>query len=288
MLRSAGLDRRDFLITNVFDQKADENNVQEFMNDPAIVAENFARLALEIQAAAPSVIVPLGATALWAFTGKTAITPYRGSVTAATRIAPGAKLLPTFHPALVMRQWKFLPVVVGDLIKAAKEAAIGPQIVYPQRKIYIEPGLSDIKAFMPKCVASDLLSVDIETGWGQITSIAFAPSAYEAMCIPFVDLRQADRSYWRRPMDEFLAWKMVAEILSSAAPKLGQNFTYDAIWLLKKMGMRVNNYRHDTRLIHHALYPELPKDLAFMGGSYTNIGAWKQWGGRYSNDKRDN
>lgn len=287
ILRSAGLERADYLVTNVYDEQAEDNDLTEFMKDEALTKANFERLESELRAASPNVIVPMGASALWAFTGHTAITPFRGTVAKATRIIPGAKLLPTFHPAFVMRQWKFLPIVVGDIIKAAAEAERGPKVVYPQRKLYIEPDLDDFRAFSDKCKASDLLSVDIETGWGQITCIGFAPSAKEAMCVPFVDHRKPNQSYWATQAAEVEAWKITRDLLEHPVPKLGQNFTYDAFWLLNKQGVRVRNYQHDTRLMHHALHPELPKDLAFLGGTYTDLGAWKHWGGRYSNDKRD-
>jgi hypothetical protein len=31
----------------------------------------------------------------------------------------------------------------------------------------------------------------------------------------------------------------------------------------------------DTMLLHHAMYPELPKSLGFLGSIYTNESAWK-------------
>lgn len=287
-MRSANLDRKLFHITNVYDEQADDNDLTEFRKDATLTERNFQRLAAELATTRPNVIVPMGATALWAFTGQTAITPFRGAVTAATRIVPGAKLLPTFHPSFILRQWKFLPTLIGDFVKADKEATKGPKIIYPKVEIHLQPSKGDVSAWLQECKKSSLLSVDIETGWGAITCIGFAPDAHRAMCIPFVDLRKPNRSYWGSTDDEVQVWRMIKRTLEDASiPKLGQNFTYDAFWLLKKRGIRVHNYRHDTRLMHHALYPELPKDLAFMGATYTDFGAWKHMGGRYDGDKRD-
>lgn len=286
-MRSAGLDRKAFHITNVFDEQADEERALDLRRQPELVKANFARLADEIKKVQPNVIVPMGETALWAFTEHTAITPFRGAVTLATRIAPGAKLLPTFHPSHIQRQWKFLPTLIGDLVKAEKEAKKGPKIVYPKREIHLLPSKGDVATWCRECMKSDLLSVDIETGWGAITCVGLAPDSTRAMCIPFLDLRKPNRHYWPTTRDEFDVWKLLKHVLESDVPKLGQNFTYDAFWFLKKMGIGVKNYRHDTRLMHHALYPELPKDLAFMGSTYTDLGAWKYMGGRYDGDKRD-
>lgn len=286
MLRSAGLARAEYLITNAYDTQAEDNNVAPFMADAALTQENSLRLAAELNTAKPNVIVPLGASALWMLTGHTAITPFRGSVVAASRVAPGAKLLPTFHPAFIMRQWKLLPIAVADLVKAAKESEFS-EIRYPKVRLLLEPSLADVREFVRRGKEADLLSVDIETGWGQITSVGWAINDWEAITVPFVDLRKPSKSYWGSLEAEFEAWRLIEDLMTSPVPKLGQNFTYDAFWFLKRKGIHVRNYRHDLRLMHHALYPELPKDLASMGGSYTNLGAWKHFGGRYSNEKRD-
>lgn len=288
ILRTAGLDRTRYYITNVYDEQAPDNDVSVFRADKERTARAFTRLAEEIKEASPNVIVPLGPTALWAFTGQTAISPYRGTVSKANRIAPGAKLVPTFHPSHVIQQWKFFSTVTADVIKAAAEAKRGPLVRYPRVTLTIEPQLKDVLQWAPVCQSADLLSVDIETGWGQITCIGFAPNDHEAICVPFVDLRRPNRSYWSDPEEEAKVLQTVATILDAPNPKLFQNGPYDVMWLSKKWHMMVRNYSEDTRLQHQALYPELPKDLAFMGATYTDLGAWKNWGGRYSSaNKRD-
>lgn len=287
MLRTANLDRAKYLVTNVFDTPCEQEECPDEMRDEALVAYNFERLRAELEAANPAVIVPLGATAVWAFTGIKAIDSYRGSVVKATRIVPGAKLLPTFHPARIMRQWKLLPIGVGDLTKAAAEAKLGPKVFYPKMELLIEPTLAEALDFMEQCKSSDLLSVDIETGWGQITNIGFAPTPNLAMNIPFVDRRKPNRSYWPTARQEFDVVKGIKGLCEHPVPKVGQKLIYDIYWLYEKYGIAMRNYRHDTRLMHHVLYPELPKDLGSMAASYTRIGAWKMWAGRYQGDKQD-
>ncbi len=147
--------------------------------------------------------------------------------------------------------------------------------------------MDEIEAYIPRLLASDLLSVDIETAKGEITCIGFAPDAEHAICIPFTDARKASGRYWSTREKEIKAWQLVQRILESDTPKLGQNYAgYDALWLLEKMHIRTMNLRHDTRLMHHALYPELPKDLGFMGATYTRQGPWKNWRSTHK-DKRD-
>lgn len=305
ILRVAGMNRAEFGVTNVFDEKLPENSIKHWVvpskeakaakidTIPPIAGGylhpdhrgHLDRLAREIKEWQPNVIVPLGGTALWAFTGQTGITSYRGTVMPATLLTPGAKLVPSFHPQAVQYQWKLFTVVVRDFLKAYQEANRGPEIIYPERRLYIEPTLADLVAWEPLLVNTDLLSVDVETYADQITCISFAPSVRDAYVIPFFDKRNVDRNYWRTVFDEATAWKFVRRVLASPVPKLGQNFTYDTYRLLGKYHIAPRNYLHDTRLLHHAIYPELPKDLGFMGSSYTSQGAWKHWGKK--GDKKD-
>lgn len=307
MMRTANLDRSEFMVTNVFDEKLPDNNIKNwcspqkeakekgFDNLSPIGANGYLRpeyhhhlerLRLELEDARPTVIVPLGATALWAFTGATDITAQRGSVLKASAITPGAKLIPTYHPTFVIHQWKYFTIVVADLIKADKQSHFR-EIIIPRKELLIEPTDQELNDILPRLLGSDALSVDIETGWGQITNIGFAPDQSFAVNVPFIDLRSPNKSYYDDVHTEVRRWLYVKQVLESNTPKLGQNFGgYDAFWLIDRYGIAPRNFRHDTRLIHHALYPELPKDLEFMGASYTEQGAWKSWG-RKSQEKRD-
>lgn len=287
LLRAAGISRDECLVTNVFDEQAPDNDAAAWMKDKDRLERNFSRLQAEFEQYAPTVIVPLGATALWALTGTDAIAKHRGATASATRIVPGHKIVPTFHPSHVMRYRKMFPVVVKDLMKAVAEADKGSKVIRPKVQLLVDPEVADVAAFASECMESDLLAVDIETGWGQITCIGFAPTPTRAMCIPFLDTRKGlSRSYWRTVEEEVIAWEWAQRILNSPTPKVFQNGLYDIAWL-RRYGLSVVNYAEDTRLLHHALYPELPKDLAFMGATYTDLGQWKTWGGKVNKEKRD-
>jgi DNA polymerase len=308
LLHTANLNRSEFYIGNVFNEKLPDNNIAKWCvplgearkmgitSIPPIGSAGFLRadyyshldrLRAELECVKPTVIVPLGGTALWALTGDVGITSARGNVSSAKFLVPGTKLIPTFHPMAVMHQWKLYSVVVGDLIKANVESGF-PEIRLPTRELILEPSIEDITEYLARIHKSDLLSVDIETGWGQITCIGFAPDSEHAITIPFFDKRMPNRNYWSEPGMELAAWKLVRDIMDLPVPKLGQNFGgYDAFWLLQQKHIFPRNYLHDTRLLHHALYPELPKDLEFLGASYGTQGAWKSWGRVARHTKRD-
>lgn len=287
ILRAAGIDRHEVILTNVFDEEMSSDDAIQAYRDPERRHKARERLNAELKDRGINVVVPLGPVALAAFTDHGEVGKFRGAVTPAVHVLPGAKLLPSVHPEQVMKVWKLLVTVVQDFGKAAAQSD-SPLIRYPKRRLLIEPTIKDIEDYLPKLYASELLSTDIETGWGQITCIGFAPDATQAICIPFVDRRSPSRSYWRSAADEVKVWRMVADVLESpSVPILGQNFTYDMAWLYGWAKIKVRNYRDDTRLIHHILYPELDKDLATMSASYTEVGAYKHYGGSYQQEKRD-
>lgn len=67
----------------------------------------------------------------------------------------------------------------------------------------------------------------------------------------------------------------VAKVLGNPhVPKLFQNGAYD-VQVLAHWGIRVEGEYEDTMILHHALEPELPKALDYLGSIYTNEVAWK-------------
>ena len=109
--------------------------------------------------------------------------------------------------------------------------------------------------------------------------VGLAWDVENAVVVPFVDRREVDHNYWETAAKEQAVWLWLKGVLESNTPKLGQSFGgYDALWLLAKAGIKVRNLLHDTRLLHHALYPELEKSLQFLAAAYTQQGPWKAMG----------
>lgn len=246
------------------------------------------RLADEVLAVDPNLIIALGGTALWAFTGRTGITKLRGTTLCTTHCASGFKLLPTYHPSAVLRQWELRPTTLFDLIKAKREAEF-PDLRRPACEIWIEPSLADIERFINDHVRGcEILSVDIETTGSRITCIGFAPGSGLAIVIPFDDERSKGGSYWPDRESEVKAWALIRGVLTDrAVPKLFQNGLYDIAFLWRAYGIGVMGAQHDTMLLHHALQPESLKGLGYMGSIYTDHGPWKHERKATSTIKRD-
>lgn len=292
MLEEAGIVRSECLLTNVFNlQPGPKNDLLTLCDSKKVTASDLPplkagkylrpeylpeleRVQRELLDYKPNLIIALGGTASWFLLHNSAITKLRGTVVESVVIR-GQKVLPTFHPAAVLRQWELRHVTVLDLIKAKKESEF-PEIRRPQRRIYIEPTLTDLEWFYDNFIrAAKFISFDIETSGDQITCIGFAPSNAVALVVPFVDNRRTGGSYWSDNNSERLALEFVRRVLQSDIPKLAQNALYDIHFLWRRYGIIVNNFVHDTMLLHHALQPESQKGLGFLGSVYTNEASWK-------------
>lgn len=234
-----------------------------------------ARLAQEIESVRPNLVLTVGNSAAWAFTGNAKISQIRGTVQTAQYCVPGVKVLPTFHPAYILRDWSKRSIMLADCMKARREAQ-SPEITRPARRILVDPTIDEVETWTARILVSPpaILASDIETVKGQIEMVSFAPSRGEAIVVPFLDPRKPDWNYWPTAELEARAWACVATLCASSIEKLYQNGLYDLQYKARR-GLRVMGVRHDTMILHHALYPELQKSLGFMGSIYTDEVAWK-------------
>ncbi len=248
------------------------------------------RLETELNACKPNVIIAMGSIALWALTGLDKIGTYRGTVLK-SNLTGGTKVLPTFSPSAVIRNFDFRPVVLSDIKKAVAESET-PDIQIKERELWIEPAIEDLNKFEEQYIREDNeaspLSFDIETSGGFITCIGFAPSDSVALVIPFKDTRNDLQNYWKDNKHEQQAWAWVKRILENEKiTKVAQNQTYDVSWLSYKQNINVKGKIHDTMHAQHALQPEQQKGLGFLGSIYTNEGAWKTMAKFSKSTKRD-
>src|SRR5579863_3210026 len=89
------------------------------------LAHHVIRLWDFIRTERPNVVVALGNTPCWALLGQTKITALRGTTNWSERL--DIKVLPTYHPAAILRQWSMRPTTIRDLNKAHTESAF-PEI----------------------------------------------------------------------------------------------------------------------------------------------------------------
>jgi DNA polymerase len=292
LLSENGINPRECHITNVFNRRPMGNSILNFcgpkssaiagyraLQQGKYIREEFRpeleRLYAEVARSQPNVIIALGNTALWALCKKVGIKKYRGSPLPSIPIEGRTyKVLPTWHPSAVLRQYPLKPVLMIDLAKARRQAEF-PEIVRPSHLILLEPTLEDIADFYHEhLVGQPFLSCDIETKQRQITEVGYSDAGGKyAIVIPFYK-RSGDGNYWDSLADERKAWDWVRRI-NSEFPLIGQNFQYDMMYFWKTVGIPCPHFLGDTMIQHHSLYPELEKGLGFLGSVYTDEPSWK-------------
>ncbi len=220
----------DIARTNVFNLHPEGNDLSTLcgpkflgLDDyPALVKSKYVsrqhapeldRLAAELLTLNPNLVVCLGATPLWALYGRTGIKKYRGSTFLSTHCAADFKCLATYHPSYLFKQPKDRAIVLADFAKALRESTT-PNIVRPEREIWIEPSLPDVERFLHIISQRPgILSVDIETTGTRVTCIGLGYSDV-AIVIPFDDSRAKGRSYWPTVDDEVACWRIVRGLLA--------------------------------------------------------------------------
>lgn len=243
------------------------------------------RLKEELLAHPRTCIIALGATATWALMNQPKIGAVRGVATTASALCPGLKVLPTYHPAGVMRNWTWRPIVVADLTKVAQRESKFPEVRRPERQVLINPNFEDVIEWFKRPAL--LYSVDVETSRGQISMVGFARNRSDAIVIPLIDKRKVGWSYWS-PGEEVEIWKILRRVLESPVPKLGQNFLYDLQYFIRALKIRPRAVAEDTMLLSHSLMPEMQKSLGFLGSIFTNEASWKLFRSREQEElKRD-
>jgi uracil-DNA glycosylase len=286
--------RFPYPLLNVFNARPPENDVEFFYTKPPSTSPfpprrfdngihslkpefepHVALLHNLLKELKPNVIVALGNTALWALGLPPSISKLRGSIVE----TPFGKVLPTYHPASVLRKWEQRIVCVLDLHKALRESEY-PEIKTLSREIWTQPTVADLYKWWDLYGSkTNLLAFDIETVANkQISEISLASDSTHALHVPFF-WKEAGKfiNYWPDTASEFAAWKFVKMALESPVPKIGQNcIQYDSYWLAKEMKIGVKNIAHDTMQLSHAWALELEKSLGFLGSIFLDERSWKE------------
>lgn len=294
LLHQVGIPLTDCLLTNVFNLKPAKDVFTSFTgprhegipNMPAVDRGRYIRneflpelqrLYKEILDVRPNLILALGATACWAVLSSTGIKKQRGTTTLSRTLPRAIKVLPTYHPAAILREFSLRPVLLADLAKAKRECSF-PEVRRPRREIWINPVLSDLWEFerqhitpSPRCN----LSIDVETMADRITCFGVAPSPSVALVVPLIRKGPTPSPYWNSQEDEVEALRFMQHICALPNAKLGQNFLYDTKFLWERYGMPPLNFSDDSMLLHHALQPEMEKGLGFLATIYTDEASWK-------------
>lgn len=257
-LRAMGVDDSQVYITNTCKCRPPENRTPSKEEIKAC----YTYLSYEIDTVEPEVIVTLGNSALYAVTGHSGISKYRGSELE----KGGAMVIPTYHPAAVLRSPKYTNQFKNDLRKAfgdtsEKTQKFEPVIHYVMNK----ESLRELITHLQKASKIELNygALDLETTtfdyWRpetKVMSMGVCVDDVHTWSIPM----EHPASPWRGQSHKIVA---LIKTFLVGMKWVGNNWKYDNKWMRAKYGVTVN-FGPDNMLIGYANDENAPHDLKYQ------------------------
>ena len=288
LLEEAGIQRQECFIVNCFRFRPVKNdittvyskrkkdlpaaNCQEFGTRWATreFIEHVGLLRQELESIKPNVVIALGDVALSVLCGVDGITTWRGSELNST-LVPGLKVIPTYHPAAILRQYSWRWIALNDLRRAERESK-SPEIVVPEFRFILRPDFSTVISTLDLLQAKvdrepTKLSVDLETRHQKIACVGIAWTVSDAISIPFLAIGRYN-GYWTGDQAVEIVKRLRGLLRHPNAQVIGQNFIYDAQYLARWFGFAPIPWM-DTMIAFHTCFLRAQKALDFIA-SITN------------------
>ena len=242
--------------------------------------EGLSDLREEIDRARPKAIVALGGWPMYYLTGVagrkqgkeipgSGIRLYRGSILPGHDAIHNTKVICSYHPAYIERDWKWNPVFFMDLQRAAQDRFF-PELRYTDYDEFIDPPADELHTLVEESIQARWVAQDIETfPGGRFSCVGWAyrrPSTGKlaGVCITY-----------KRPD----LWREAQRIWESPAPKIFQFGTYDVPFMWKFYNWRVGGFYDgigwDTYLGAANLLPDFPRGLDFQCSIFTRFPYYK-------------
>jgi DNA polymerase I-like protein with 3'-5' exonuclease and polymerase domains len=246
------------------------------------------QLQEDIDTLKPRLIIAMGNTPLWALTGHTGITAWRGSILQAEGgpvDGRGIKLIPTMHPAFVIRAYQWKAIVIQDLKRAKREAAFS-EIRPPEWSFTVPRSIPELEAWIDTHITplpdDHIIAADVENDYteervhdARIFCLGMAPDRHTACCVPMVHRAGSDPNWWQSAAEEAEAILLLRGVLQRH-PVVFHNGVHDCQVIAHNWGW-LPRYAHDTMVGQHTLFP------AQLGGKIDPIsGRTAKSGSSYS------
>jgi uracil-DNA glycosylase family 4 len=278
LLNQAGIMRQECYITNVLKCRPPKNNIH---TSDARSAIEHCKLILnaELRSLHPKVTVPTGNVPLEALDIKHKITEIRGSVL----MTNWGKVIPTFHPAYLLRQWHEYVTAVYDWRKVKDHLYING-VIEPPEDFTLTPSIEQVEEFVLSTLEKANkgmidVAIDIES---YITSsplltpvkvIGLATDSMTALVVPFIT--QAGNGYWEKRAHALRAVMSIGRILEHPnIRKILHNSLYD-LTVLTHLGFKISGPVFDTMLGKFLVYHLTPNSLAYCVSIYSDYPPWK-------------
>lgn len=220
----------------------------------------------EIDQVKPKFILSLGAGVLKALTRKAKITEQHGQLSEYRGIA----LVPSFSPAIALRDPTRMPGLRKDLIKFG-EITRGEFTNTEDMHWEVIRTMDQWNTFIEEFAASKVIAADCET-----TGLDCEAPEAEINSIQF-SLDATDKNWSLPLMVRDSPWKAKPKLrqmfidtlvdLSEGKTIVGQNFKFDNRWIFKKYGRRFH-LNFDTMLAHHIIDENSPHGLKELASEF--------------------
>jgi len=264
VLKQAGVLREEVYVTNVVKVKPPQNEILRLKELGLTISDFLPALRDELERVRPNLVLALGALALETLCKEKGIMKWRGSILESSMIK-GLKVIPSVHPAAILRQYKWRPLLSLDVKKVRSEME-SPEIKIPERNLMIEPTFVEAQDIIRHLIRDkeERIAFDIEVDKdGNMSCISLSSSPNWAISIPF---RNGYNSYWSEGQ-ELLIWEWLTELFQSNRLFVAQNALFDMMWLVPRVGY-FEMYM-DTMICHQTCYAEIPKGLDMLASIYT-------------------
>lgn len=270
LLEVAGVDKKDCYFTNVVKCTPMEGRAPT----SAEVKTCKTYLDQEIAAVKPEFILTLGAVVLKALSKKSKITELHGQ----TFEYGGATVVPSFAPAVALRDPTRLPGLRKDMIKFG-HITRGQVATTENMHWEVIRTMAQWNEFIGEFANCKVVAIDVETTGldcelpeAEINSIQFSlDSTDKNWALPLM----VKTSPWRsRPAIMQVFMDSVLDLANGRnMTVVGQNFKFDNRWIKKKYGGSFR-LRFDTMLAHHLIDENSPHGLKEMASEFCNAPAY--------------
>ena len=296
LLKKAGVDRSSVFITNTIHCQSPDPNAP----DPEAIELCRHIRKKEMESLDPKVMITLGNVPLKEATGLTGIAKYRGQVT--KPLVGAVPIVPTYHPAFLLRSPGFFGVVVKDI--ALSKSIVKSGVDGSERKLQIRTlwKLGQVKKLFRKLRQTEAdISVDFETTnlqWWKEKALCVGLSYkdYEGWVIPFCQKKTEFKEevvierrgkkvtrnvtvykfneYWTPKQKRFIA-RGLKKLMYRKNTKIIQNAKFDLHFMRELVG-GMDPFRvkfDDTMLMQFLLSENVPKNLETIASLYTDMGS---------------
>lgn len=222
---------------------------------------------LDMNSFAP-VTVTMGEQPLQILTGKKSI--WKWHLSPLDDTSGQCKVLPTFDFTQMNKDYPLRLYFEMTLRRAAIHATPGPWVRKEERYVIGPDPDEAIARFEDMQRRAEWLSIDIETGRGQINTFGCADNGSDAIAAKVLPGGMPPSAFHK-------LWSCIRTLCESDVPKIMQNGIYERTYL-SRYGIAINAFKHDTMTAQKFLWPELSKGLDNVGRIYTLEPYWKDDG----------